>query len=154
MSDSSRNVTRMEIYDLYKLAQDHNHEIASFPIKYAPAFSVEDSIGRCHIAMSDELSGPARMVQLAHELGHCEYAGFYTYLSPYEIRSRKEHRADRWAILKLLPLNEIRDAIRENDNLWDLADRFNVTPEFMQKALKFYLDQLGEQLCQEKRNST
>lgn len=155
MCDSSKKGTRMEIDDLYNLAESNGHEIMSFPIKYASAFAVEDSIGRCHIAMSDELTGPTRMVQLAHELGHCEYGGFYNYHSPYELRSRCENRADRWAFLKTLPLHEIQDAIQDgNDNLWDLADHFNVTPEFMQKALKFYIEQLGEELCPERRDNT
>ena len=144
----------MEISDLYKLAREHRHNIRVLSLKESPSFAVEDSIGQCHIAISDELTEPNRKVHLAHELGHCEYGGFYNYHSPYELRSRSEAKANRWAYLNLVPLDEIREALPLNDNLWDLADHFNVTPEFMQKCLKFYIEQLGEDLCQEKRNST
>ena len=144
----------MEIDDLERMAQEHHHDITSLRLTESLAFSIEDSLGQCHIALSNELTEANRMVQLAHELGHCEYAGFYNYYSPYEVRSRSENRANRWAFLKVIPLHEIQAALQENDNLWDLADHFNVTPEFMEKGLKFYIEQLGEQLCPERRNNS
>lgn len=154
MSDSSKSATRMEMSDLLELAREHHHDIHEIRLVESPSFAVEDSIGRCHIAMSDELTERDRTVCLAHELGHCEYGGFYNYHSPFEVRSRAENRANRWAYLKVLPLDEIQVAIQSNDNLWDLADYFGVTPEFMEKCLKFYVEQLGRQLCPEKRNRT
>lgn len=154
MRITSRSViATMELSDLTRIAEQHHHDITSLSLAESSAFTVEDSIGHCHIALSDKLTGAAEVVALAHELGHCEYGGFYNYHSPYELRSRTEHRADRWAILRMIPLPELQEEIRDNDNLWDLADHFNVTPEFMQKALRFYIDQLGEELCPERRSN-
>jgi len=132
----------VETSDLYQLAADHRHQVHSFPLKESDACSVELN-QRCYIALSDRLSGKKEKTQLAHELGHCEYAGFYNYHSPFEIRSRCETRADRWSILKLIPVDELRDAIRGGcSNVWELSEHFGVTEDFMTKAIKFYTERL------------
>lgn len=145
----------MEIGDLYRMSEDHGHEIVPVKLVEAASFSVEDPAGHCYIAVSSDLSGAKKKVAVAHELGHCEYGGFYNYHSPYDIRSKAEARADRWAFQKLIPLDQLRDELSSgNDNLWDLAEEFGVTPEFLQRAIRFYVEQLGETLCQEQRDNT
>ena len=36
--------------------------------------------------------------KLAHELGHCEYGGFYNAKSPLDLRGKREYKADVWAV--------------------------------------------------------
>ena len=133
--------------DLEDLAEKHGHTIHSVSLSEAPAFSVEDSLSRCHIAISDQATGPTRAVLLAHELGHCEYGGFYNYHSLFSIRSKCEAKADRWAYIHMLPISDIQDAIHEGcENIYDLSERCGVTPEFAAKAIRFYVDQLGQSL--------
>lgn len=77
-------------------------------------------------------------VIMAHELGHCETGAFYNEKT-LELRSRMEYRADKWAIKKLVPENELIDAFENGvSEIWELAEHFNVTEDFMIKVCEFY----------------
>jgi len=81
-------------------------------------------------------------VKLAHELGHCETGAVYG--RNCENRSRQEERANRWAIERLLPLSQIRKAVRLGDRtVSELAERFCVTEEFVEETLRYYRDARG-----------
>ena len=76
---------------------------------------------------------------LAHELGHCEYGGFYNRYSRYDIRAKAERRADKWAFAKLVPYGQLVQAVRHGvTEVWDLAELFDVSCEFMQRAIAYY----------------
>ena len=133
----------MQIADYYAIAQNHGHDIYYLPLKESQSLSIQEN-GKCYIALSAGQDERLEKQNLAHELGHCEYGGFYNIHSPYDIRSRVENRANRWAYVTALPLDEIRKAIKAgNHELWELADYFDVTPEFMENGLRFYAEQLG-----------
>ena len=136
----------METNELYSLAEKHQHEVIPCKLHESPSFSVEEN-GRCYIAMSTELRGREEKTILAHELGHCEYGGFYNYHSPHSIRSKVEQKANRWAYIHVLPLPEISRAISEgNQSIWELAEYFGVTEQFMAEAITFYTEQLGQKI--------
>ena len=60
---------------------------------------------------------------MAHELGHCEYAGFYSRLTPMNTRERVEYRAHKWQLIHLVPLGELREALKRGITApWELAD--------------------------------
>lgn len=76
---------------------------------------------------------------LFHELGHCETDSFYNEAFPLDVREKHENRADKWAIKKLVPKNELDDAIAEGcKEYWQLAERFGVTVDFIRKAVCWY----------------
>ncbi len=77
-------------------------------------------------------------VKLAHELGHCVTGSFYNRYSALDIRSKHERRADKWAIKKLIPINELKKACKICTNRYELSEHFGVTEDFMQKALDYY----------------
>lgn len=78
-------------------------------------------------------------MHLAHEIGHCETLAFYNAYSPLEIRERHESRANRWAVSKLVPVRELTEALKNGINeIWDLAEFFNVTEDFMRKAIEIH----------------
>ena len=81
-------------------------------------------------------------VHLAHELGHCQTGSFYN-INTLETRERMEYRADRWAIKKLIPfhtlLNVLKSGITEK---WELAEYFNVTEDYIEKAQQLYAEKL------------
>ena len=55
------------------------------------------------------------------------------------MRSKHENRADKWAVNKLIPVDELDQAVEDgHTELWDLADHFGVTEEFMRKAVCWY----------------
>ena len=79
------------------------------------------------------------MFTLAHELGHCEYGGFYNRYSKYDIRAKAERRADKWAFAKLVPYGRLMQAVRHGiAEVWELAELFDVSCEFMQRAVDYY----------------
>ncbi len=80
-------------------------------------------------------------VHLAHELGHCMTGAFYSIYSPIDNRGYMERIANNYAIKKLVDEDELIRVIKEYDgNIqpWELAEHFNVTEEFMHKALEYY----------------
>lgn len=139
----------MTLNNLYALAERHNHEVHHLKLHELSSFSVEDQ-GKCHIALSTSITGNEEKTNLAHELGHCEYGGFYNYHSPYSIRSKAEKKASRWAYMHVTPLTDISEAISKGiQSVWELAEYFDVTEQFMFDALNFYTDQIGATIYRE-----
>ncbi len=88
---------------------------------------------------------------LIHEKGHFDSGAFYTPCCPYLLREQAECRADRAAILRYIPLEELRELVSQGVvEIWELAERFGVTETFMKKAVTFYKDALGVSLRWEK----
>ena len=79
-------------------------------------------------------------MKLAHELGHCETGAFYNEYSKFDIRAKHERRANKWAIKKLIPEDELKEACTFCYNRYELAEHFGVTEDFMQKALDYYIN--------------
>ena len=84
-------------------------------------------------------TGPTERVHLAHEIGHCTTDSFYNRHTPFDIRQKHENRADKWAIKKLVPEDELNEAVSNGiTEPWELAEYFNVTEDFMKKAVCYY----------------
>ena len=76
---------------------------------------------------------------LAHELGHIETGSFYNIYSPFDLREKHEHKANKRAAEILMPLDEVRTALRRGYRTsWALAGWFDVTIEFAEMALGMY----------------
>ena len=105
------------------------------------SLSYQDEAGRCYIGMDD---GPnwtrsEQRVRLAHELGHCITGSFYSRYTPLNTRQRLENRADRYAVRRLIQPEALDDAVAEGcTELWQLAEHFGVTEDFMKKAVSLY----------------
>jgi len=120
---------------LLTLAQAKQHEVIY--THSSSAFSVE--LEKCYIAIPVALDQKHEKQALAHELGHCEYGGFYNRYSRYDIRAKAERRADKWAFSKLVPYGQIMEAVHQGfTEVWELADHFDVSCEFMSRALEYY----------------
>ena len=78
-------------------------------------------------------------VALGHELGHCVTGSFYNRYAARDVMQKHEHRADKWAIEQIVPVDELDEAVAEgHTELWDLAEQFGVTEAFMKKAVCWY----------------
>lgn len=78
-------------------------------------------------------------VKMAHEVGHCETGSFYDRNSPLDIRGRHEYRADKWAVHYLIPPDKLHEAINDGaTEVWQLAERFGVTEDFIRRATYIY----------------
>lgn len=96
---------------------------------------------KCYIAIDPmEIKSAADgKVKLAHELGHCETCSFYSRSSPADVLERHEHRADKWAVHHLIPLEEYQEAISKGyTEVWQLAEYFDVTEDFIRRTDYLY----------------
>ena len=80
---------------------------------------------------------------LIHEAGHFLSGAFYTPYSPYQVRAQAEYRADKAATLQYIPLCDLVEEMRCGFSVWEIAEHFNVTPEFIWRAYTIYRDNLG-----------
>jgi hypothetical protein len=132
----------MLIQDLYALAEQQNIEVLSYPMTENQSMSVMTEDGRCFVGMDESVrdGGVQERVHLGHELGHCITGSFYNIYAAIDYRQRHENRANKWAIQTLIPVEELDDAIAEGcTEIWELAERFQVTEAFVRKAVCFYV---------------
>jgi hypothetical protein len=132
----------MELGALYDLAEQENIEVIRFPMAINGSMSVMDDNGACYIGMDDAVrdGGIQERVHLIHELGHCVTGSFYNRYAAIDSRKRHENRADKWAVKKLIPVEALDDAIAEGcTEVWELAERFGVTEEFVRKAVCYHV---------------
>lgn len=128
--------------ELYATASQQNIPIYSYPMAQCGSMSVQLRDGSCAIGMDDRVAdgGAQERVHLGHELGHCLTGSFYNIYAAIDCRQRHENRADKWAIQTLIPVDALDDAIADGcSEIWELADRFGVTEEFIRKALCLYV---------------
>lgn len=133
----------MNLTSLYNMAECDNIDVLSFGMKECESISLSDN-GKCFIAIDPfKIESEAdEKVKLAHELGHCMTGSFYNEHSPFDIRSKKERSADKWAITQLIPEDELKSAFKSGcENRWQLSEYFGVPEDFMQKALDYYSEQ-------------
>ncbi len=127
----------MSTEELMSYAEARGHKVIYLNLQATQAITMND--GGSFIALSNKLMGVEEKEVAAHELGHCEYGGTYNRCSPYEISSRAERRAEKWAYYRLVPPGEIRAAFGEGIiEFWELAERFDVSCRFMGEALAYY----------------
>ena len=132
----------MQIRNLYDLAKQQNIEVLSFPLPGNESMSVMLEDGRCFVGMDESVrdGGVQERVHLSHELGHCITGSFYNRYAAIDYRQRHENRANKWAIQALIPVEELDDAIAEGcTEIWELAERFQVTEAFIRKAVCLYV---------------
>lgn len=132
------------INELLTFAELKGHSVLYANLNANKSFSVEHT--SCYIALSDTLTRLEEKECLAHELGHCEYGGFYNPYSPFHSRSKTEHRANKWAYARLVPLGELRLAAAKFSNVYELADYFDVPVALMIRILRYYVNVCGVKL--------
>ena len=140
----------MQIQHLYDLAKQQNIEVVPYSMPQNESMSVMLEDGRCFVGMDASVQdgGVQERVHLSHELGHCVTGSFYNIYAAIDDRQRHENRANKWAIQTLIPMDALDDAIAEGcTEIWELAERFQVTEEFVRKAVCFYVHgNLAEEL--------
>jgi len=127
---------------LYDYAKEHNIPILPFPLPKTHSMSVMDDRGNCFIGMDVGVTDGAALerVHLSHELGHCVTGSFYNIHAAVDCRRRHENRADKWAVEQLITVEDLDDAIAEGcTEVWELAERFDVTEDFIRKAVCYYV---------------
>lgn len=132
----------MEIQHLYDFAEEQNIEVFTYPLPETDSLSVMDETGACYIGMDGSVcdGGVQERVHLSHELGHCITGSFYNIHAAADCRQRHENRANKWAVQALIPVEALDNAIAEGyTEVWELADRFGVTEDFIRKTVCYYV---------------
>ena len=132
----------MTVCDLYDFARQQNIEVLSFPLPKTGSMSLMSENGDCVIGMDESVRDGAirERVHLSHELGHCATGSFYNIYATRDSRQRHENRADKWAVLNLIPVDDLDEAVAEGcTEVWELAERFQVTEDFIRKAVCYYV---------------
>lgn len=127
----------MTLFDLYQRAEQEGVDVDYFPMREVISFSLPEGL----IAMDvDKMKdSQEEKVFLAHELGHIETGSFYNIHSGLDIRGKRERQADKQAIKMLVPKDELDAAVSSGyTELWELAEYFEVTEDFMEKAVCWY----------------
>lgn len=130
------------LQSLYHIADQENIVVDRFALFSREALSIMDEEGNCFVAIdpgqirseTDERS------KLAHELGHCVTGAFYNQYSNFDCRQKHENKADKWAVLQLIPVEELDEAIASGHiEIWDLAEHFGVTEDIARKAVCYHV---------------
>lgn len=119
-----------------------------------PAKTIRDDEGDYGIFMNVEAfrTNAERLVALGHENGHCSTGAVYTIDAPILTREKCEYKANKSATYKLVPINELIDAVENGARtVWELAERFEVTEDFMHFALRVYEEDLRRFLDEDGR---
>lgn len=131
----------VDLLGLYRQAERDNIGVYWFTMDSAESLSIQAPDGSCAIAMDPWYlhTQAEEKTKLAHEMGHCETGSFYNEDTALDIRQKHENKADKWAIEHVVPENELRIAIMDGcTELWQLAERFGVTIDFIKKAVCLY----------------
>lgn len=130
----------MDTLELYQQAEAADVPVLSLNIPENQSMSLQTNC-RYYIGMDFGIleEDAAIKVHLAHELGHCMTGAFYNRWASMDVRQKHENRANRWAIEHVIPSDELEAAVTGgHTDLWDLAEVFGVTEEFMKKAILYY----------------
>ena len=131
----------IRLNDTYKIAEAEGIEVlSSSDLKLTESVSVQLPDGKCFIGINSETMTEAEeKVHLMHELGHCVLGAFYNPYAVLDVRKQHERRADKWAILRLIPRDEWNYTIEhENAEIWALAEKFGVSEDYIHKAAELY----------------
>lgn len=131
----------MTIEDLQDIADEDGIEIMTADFPECSSMSIMTDSGKCFIGMdSHQESSAEELVRTAHELGHCETGAFYNRYSPFNVIEKQERTADKWAALKLIPPRKLLKMLRsEYIELWEIAEHFGVTEEFLRRTIEIYV---------------
>ena len=123
-------------------AEQQNIPVYAFPLPNTGSMSIMDEQGRCCIGMDEGVrdGGVQERVHLSHELGHCITGSFYNRYAAVDCRRRHENDANKWAVQLLIPVDDLDEAVAEGcTEVWELAERFGVTEDFVRKAVCLYV---------------
>ena len=132
-----------DLNEVYKDFEKENITVLPFRFQHLKSVSLGDEkvvgIDRSKIDGCAE-----EYTILIHEKGHFDSGAFYTASSPYLLKEQAERRADRAAILRYIPLEELRECLAAGMvEICDLAEYIGVTEAFMRKCVEYYRDTLG-----------
>lgn len=78
-------------------------------------------------------------VAIYHESGHFATGTTHEVSSPSDLIAKHEYKANKWAIRKMIPQANLEAAVSAGyTEVWELAELFGVTEDFMAAAMCWY----------------
>lgn len=92
------------------------------------------------VTQTGKLSSDELKVCLAHEEGHFRTGTTHRLMSPLDLISQHEYKANAYAYSKLIPMNELMDKVSAGTyNIYELSDHFGVPVQFLCDAVTYYI---------------
>lgn len=142
----------MNLNNLYNLTEKEKIKIYSWHIE--DAYGLYLNIDKINaIALNYDNIGTyiEEKCVLAEELGHYYYDATYSpYCQNLQIISKQEKKAKKWAYTILVPYEDLRRAIKKGiTTIYNLANYFDVTENFMNECIQFYLEKHSQIVTRE-----
>lgn len=134
-----------KLYDIYRELYDNGIFLFDTTLPFSDAAVIElDGTYGMFVDTSKLETFAAESVAVAHEAGHIFTGSTHNVCSPYAIIAQHETRANRWAIKKLLPFDELKEVMESGiTQRYELAEHFGVTEDFVQSAFNYYFGACG-----------
>lgn len=129
----------IDVLDLYQYAEDHDIRVDDIQTG-VPSLSLQYDGQECIAIDSSAFDEESEFaVAFAHEEGHCATYSFYNVHTKFDVVTKRERRAWIWAIRKLIPAEELYQAVCEgNTEMWQLAEYFGYPQWFVEMAVGYY----------------
>ncbi|MBR7072478.1 MAG: ImmA/IrrE family metallo-endopeptidase [Eubacterium sp.] len=135
-------VKRINNNDLYAIAEREGVSILTFPLPECTAMAMLDGDDDFVIGMDPSVQEDtkAERVVVAHELGHCVSGAVYTRYQDKLHRAKAEYSATKWAVYNLIDREEFISLLKQGYRVWELAEIYDVTEDFIKDAYHFYCE--------------
>lgn len=131
----------MTVNELYDSAEENDVPILEYDLTPFDSMALQDDDFRCCVGLNSKkkFTQAELKVILAHELGHCKTGSFYNRYSKFDLVCQHEYRANRQAVLDLVPYEDLMEALQDGiTEVWELAEHFDVTEDFIRTVFKHY----------------
>lgn len=134
--------------DLYSIAEREGVSILTFSLPECTAIAMPDGDSDYVVGVDPSVSKSRKVerVVIAHELGHCISGAVYTRYQDKLHRAKAEHSATKWAVHNLIDRDEFISLLKQGYRVWELAEEYNVTEDFIKQAYHFYCELETEQI--------
>lgn len=134
----------MELLDMYRIAENEKIDILNYKWTNTKAriFEIDN---RYYIGLDDKQINNSieEKELLAEELGHYYCDALYYIDSDKVLIDKCEHRSKKWQYSVLIPLKKLKEKLKQNLNLYELAESFNVDCKYMYDCINFYTEKYG-----------
>ncbi|MGE4276922.1 MAG: ImmA/IrrE family metallo-endopeptidase [Lawsonibacter sp.] len=145
LQNSRKNTKKInDLVGLYEYAEAQNYDVYWYNLDLEDMESLSVmrvSDRKCFIAIDPYAfkSNADEFTKGIHEIAHCDTGSFYSEYATCDIRQKHENQADKRAIQLCLSAKDLDEAVANgHTEMWDLAECFGVTDDFMRKAVCWY----------------
>lgn len=122
----------MSLEDIIHILEKENIEVEWMDLKHFAGVYVKIEDSHIIVLNNNLKSQKEIKVALIHELGHFFTGTIYRHEMGYFYVDKCEYKALKWAVMFLMPKEEIEKAIKKGvKEVWDLAEYFDVPEEWV-----------------------